>query len=664
MKMKHVIGWLGAVLLMTLATGSRAWAAFVPVAVSPQLPVIPSAVFNVTNYGAISDGITTNTTAINAAIMDACVTNAGGTVELPYVAGSSNVYLSGPIGVRSFLNLQIDAGVTLRALPYGSYSGGDFVADTTGSHAYHDIEISGGGTVDGQATLAGWWSVSGTSGKPYLMNFYHVAQLLVTNITLMRAPIMHLKINGSSSQNVTVQNVTINTDSSDSHNTDGIDMAGNNILVRDCSISCGDDNIAITANGSNIVITNCAFGTGHGMSIGGSTSPGGVSNLLVINCSFNGTDNGIRIKSDNNLNGNVGGGPCQNLQYVNLKMTNVNNTAVTIYSYYNETGSLTGITPTTAAGEPVALVSSTPSYQNVLISNLTATVAGSGIAGIIWGRTELPYTNIILSHVNITASKGFDVYNAYQVQLVDSKILPTSSSQPTFTIWNAGLVVTNDALGTNSVAISGATSTNQNLELDNVLASLTGTNLFGASPLTLNGGTVTNTGTLILTNTSIQNFYLGANTGSVKVAGSLALNGTINVMATSGFAPGTYRLFTYTGSLGGTPSLGVTPAGYLCTLDTKTAGQVNFNVTAILPPAPPVIGSITPLNDGNGSMVISGSGGVTNGTYYVLETTNLALPFSQWMPAATNPFDALGNFSFTNSPGVNVPQMFYILQVP
>ena len=63
-----------------------------PVIVSPLLPAIPAAVFNVTNYGAIGDGSSTNSAAINAAILDACVTNAGGTVEIPYVPGSSNIY--------------------------------------------------------------------------------------------------------------------------------------------------------------------------------------------------------------------------------------------------------------------------------------------------------------------------------------------------------------------------------------------------------------------------------------------------------------------------------------------------------------------------------------------------------------------------------------------
>jgi len=635
--------------------------AFPPVIASPLLPTIPAVVYNVTNYGAIGDGISTNSAAINAAIMDACVTHAGGTVEIPFVPGTSNIYLSGPIAVKSFLNLQVDAGVTLRMLPYGSYSGGDFIADTTGSHAYHDIEISGTGTIDGQATLSGWWSVSGTSGKPYMMNFYHGAQILIKDVTLTRAPIMHIKINGSSCTNVTIQNITISTDSSDSHNTDGIDVAGNNILIKDSSISCGDDNIAASANCANIVITNITFGAGHGMSIGGATSPGGVSNLLVINCTFNGTDNGIRIKSDNAWGSNVGGGPCQNLQYLNLGMTNVNNTAIMIYSYYNEVGTPISITPATAAGEIVTNLNSTPSYRNIIISNLNATVAGSGIAGIIWGRTELPATNIVMSRVNIKAAKSFDVYNAYQIQFADSTITTTTGGQQTFVLWNAGLVVTNSLPGTNSVVIGGATSTNQNIELDNVFASLTTTNAFGANPITLNGGILTNSGALTLTNSSVQNFFLGTNASKIVVNGNLILNSTINVTNGAGFAATNYVLMTYTGSLSGTPVLGVTPAvhSYSYQLDTSTPGQVKLVVT---PPSPPNFGSINFLS--GDSFVLNGAGGVTNGTYIVLTTTNITLPLSQWMPVATNPFDASGNFNFTNTPAPGSPQMFYLLQLP
>jgi len=161
---------------------------------------------------------------------------------------------------------------------------------------------------------------------------------MIRDVTLKNPPKEHITIGSSSSTNVTIQGITISTPASP--NTDGMDLTGRNELVQNCTISDGDDNVAITATTADVVVTNCAFGIGHGVSIGGTTGPGGVSNIMVINCTFNGTDNGIRIKSDNGLHGSspVTGGLCRNLYYLNLGMTNLNNSAIMIYAYYNLVG--------------------------------------------------------------------------------------------------------------------------------------------------------------------------------------------------------------------------------------------------------------------------------------------------------------------------------------
>src|SRR6185295_10234464 len=84
--------------------------------VTPALPVIPSAIYNITNYGALGNGIATNTDAIQAAI-DAASKAGGGTVVIP--AGH---YLSGPVRLASQIDLQIDG--TLLMLPFDKYPGG------------------------------------------------------------------------------------------------------------------------------------------------------------------------------------------------------------------------------------------------------------------------------------------------------------------------------------------------------------------------------------------------------------------------------------------------------------------------------------------------------------------------------------------------------------
>ena len=85
------------------------------------------------------------------------------------------------------------------------------------------------------------------------------------------------------------------------------------------------------------------------------------------------------------------------------------------------------------------------------------------------------------------------------------------------------------------------------------------------------------------------------------------------------------------------------------------AGQVNLIVTG------PQFGSVrvTP-----GSLVLSGSGGTPNTSYYILTATNLATPLPDWTPLLTNQFDASGNFHVTNSFAPRNRQQFYRLEVP
>jgi len=448
----------------------------------PRLPVIPAYSTNITSspFNATS-GTATNTTAIQNAI-NAIAKLGGGTVEIP-----SGTFLSGPLNFSNSINLQLDSGAILRMLPYGSYPGtAAFITATT----LTNIEISGTGTIDGQADFVGWWGHGlGTSSRPMLVFFSKCNVVLVQNITLENPPSMHIVFKNATG-NVTVQGITINTSGS-SPNTDGIDLIGTNCLVQNCSISAGDDNIAFGSTGgttSGVLVTNCSFGSGHGLSVGSNTSSG-VSNITAVACSFNGTQYGIRMKSDNSTSAGGEGGITQNLYYDDLTMTNILIGAIVIYSYYNEYGTPFDISPATAVmqGDPTPN-STTAIWRNIVISNLTVTVANGGEAGIIWARTEMPLTNIVFSHVNITAPTTFDVYNAYGVQFVDSQVtLPSGSN--TFTIYNAGITLTNDSPAAGVSTLDGLTSLNS-LALYNASASTTATDIFGADPITLSAGSL------------------------------------------------------------------------------------------------------------------------------------------------------------------------------
>jgi len=65
------------------------------------------------------------------------------------------------------------------------------------------------------------------------------------------------------------------------------------------------------------------------------------------------------------------------------------------------------------------------------------------------------------------------------------------------------------------------------------------------------------------------------------------------------------------------------------------------------------------------NVVLSATNGAAGGTYYVLASTNAALPLNQWLPVATNMLSASGNFSVTatNAANAGTPwQQFFILQ--
>lgn len=608
-----------------------------PVLAVPALPVINTnnvVVITHAPYNAVGDAVTTNTTAIQNAINAAAAggtTNgaAGGTVEIP-----PGIYLSGPLTMASAVNLQIDAGAILRMLPLGQYPGGTTSGTTfISANSLHDIEISGSGAIDGQGEP--WWPYANTNGalRPIMIQPNSCNRVLIQNVTLSNSPMFHIAIGGHAG-NSTVQGVTVRAPSSSanppSHNTDACDVSGTNILVQNCNISTGDDDFTCGGGTSGVLLTNNTYGNGHGISIGSYTDDGGVSNITVINCTMNGTENGIRIKSDDGR-----GGLVQNISYYNISMTNVD-FPIQIYSYYNEIGTPSSVTAQTAASEALAAVSSTtPIYRNITFSNITATSVSGYPVGILWARTEMPATNIVFNKINLTGDRNFCLYNVSGAQFIDSKI-SVSPSYPTFALFNAQVIITNSAPAGTQDTFDGLATNGygDGFSLYDALGSLVNTNVFNQGPLTLSASTLTVSNNLTLYPPTILNYALGTNSAVLAVKGSLTLGGTNNFTAAGGFTNGTYALMTYTGTLSGTlPVLGATPPGFLCALNTNTPGQVNLIVT---PPPAGVPANLAAL--GTNLLISLKWSASSNAVSYILRrsTTN------------GGPYALLGNLTATN----------------
>ena len=570
------VGGRGLVCVV-LALGTVAACGSIPL---PQINT--NNIVNITNYGAVGDAVTTNTTAIQNAINAAAAGKAtnglsGGTVEIP-----AGVFISGPLTLKNYVNLQIDSGATLQMLPYGSFpASSDFIS----AGNLHDLEISGPGTIDGQGAV--WWATNnatpgGISRPKAMFAPSTCTTVLVRDVTFQNPPNTHISFRYVC-QNVTVDHININTPLSP--NTDGIDCSADNVLIENSHISDGDDHVALGDGHAadfnhDITITNCLLGNGHGISIGSYTTAG-LSNLLVVDCVWTNGSAGIKVKSDIDR-----GGVLQNLRYYNLAMTNTQ-VPIYFYSYYTNSGTSSGVSFGKAAAYPVfPATTNTPVIRNVVISNFTAMPATGFFAGIIWGRPEMCVSNFVMDHVNITASKYFNIYNARGVQFIDSRI--TATTKTNFGLFNAGVIVTNRSPSTNFVLVDGICTNGygNSLAFYNGPASLSDTNVLANGPVTVAASTLTVSNNLALQPANVFNFTLGTNAATVAVKGRLTLGGQLNVSAGDGFTNGTYSLMTYAGSVDGNlPSLGSVPTNFNCALDTNTAGLVKLVVGSVPQPS-------------------------------------------------------------------------------
>jgi len=406
----------------------------------------PTKVFNVREFGATGDGKNFDTIAVQKAF-DACGEAGGGTVMFP-----AGTYLSKPLTLRTKTTVQLEAGVTLLASTnQGDFmkvpgdwlkagSGSDFIPFISGKNLV-DVTFTGRGTIDGNGEV--WWgeaekarrTKSGyTLPRPNLIVLQHCQNVRMENITLQNSPKFHFV--PTESENVIVSNVTILAPEH-AANTDAIDPSScKNVLITHCRIDVGDDNVAIKAGkkvmgrefaSEDITITDCTMLHGHGISIGSETA-GGVRNVTVRNCTFENTDNGLRIKSQRSK-----GGLVENINYSDITMTNVN-PAITLTCYYMNNSAGDTVQPS-APKEDIAqlLNENTPVFRNIHISNLTATCQKS--AGVINGLPESPISNVVLENVRISSPIGLSIKNAKGVQLINVQV--TTKVGPPFILENA-----------------------------------------------------------------------------------------------------------------------------------------------------------------------------------------------------------------------------------
>jgi autotransporter-associated beta strand protein len=247
------------------------------------------------------------------------------------------------------------------------------------------------------------------------------------------------------------------------------------------------------------------------------------------------------------------------------------------------------------------------------------------------------------------------------------------------TVVGAGtLVLTNlgSIFGSSNVSVSAGATLNARARTDGMLTLVAGQTLTGNGTVLgsvtvgpdaaispgSSVGALTVTNVVTLQGTTFMELSKSANTNDVlRGAASIVYGGTLSLTNLSGTlaASDVFKLFYATSYSGAFTKLVPPMPGSGLAWGT---GTLTSDGTLRVVAAPrPVINSLA-LAGGN--LVSSGTNGIPNALYYVLSSTSVGLPLTNWTRLATNVFAADGSFAFTNAIEPTAPLRFYVLELP
>jgi polygalacturonase len=385
-------------------------------------------VCNPLTFGAVGDGKTDNTVAIQRAV-DECAAQGGGITELS-MEDKNAVYVTGPFTLKSHVYLYVDEGVTLRATNEHSryvaayvkwvYRPNEALISAEGAT---DVGIIGAGTIDGASNEPDpndggrtWYDVAtaesaaNPSTRPWVLEFYQCDHVLINGVTLLNQPYWTQALRFSS--DIIESGVTIN---GIGRNSDGVDLVGTtNVLLSDLDIRDSDDYIAVKSGlpispndpyysreiglpqipTSHVRISNIIARDGQGISIG-SEAVNGVNDVVIENVTLSTTNGGFRIKT-----GRDRGSEIYNIS-VDHFMTYGGDTPLIIDSYYSAVGP-------DPHGPAQPITATTPHVHDIYIHDLVAT--GTSGQSYIHGLPESCIENVVMKDVSIqTAGPGIDL---------------------------------------------------------------------------------------------------------------------------------------------------------------------------------------------------------------------------------------------------------------
>ncbi|MBW8687593.1 glycosyl hydrolase family 28 protein [Chitinophaga rhizophila] len=213
-------------------------------------------------------------------------------------------------------------------------------------------------------------------------------------------------------------------------NGDGIDLESCRYArIEGCTFDVGDDGICIKSGRDeqgrkrgvpteDVIVDNCTVYHAHGGFVVGSEMSGGARNLFVSNCSFLGTDIGLRFKTTRGR-----GGIVEKIYVNNINMKNIPAEAILFDMYYmaKDPVVLAGEKREAPKVELHPVTEATPQFRDFHISNVVCHGAEKAI--FIRGLPEMPISDIFLKDITIKAKKAGDCIVGNNISMTNVKLI-------------------------------------------------------------------------------------------------------------------------------------------------------------------------------------------------------------------------------------------------
>ncbi|MDQ0900831.1 glycoside hydrolase family 28 protein [Paenibacillus sp. V4I7] len=257
--------------------------------------------------------------------------------------------------------------------------------------------------------------------RPNLLSFRRCSRILLEGATFQNSAAWNL--HPWASEHMTIRRVNVRNPWF-AQNGDGLDVDScRYVLVEDSTFDVGDDAICIKSGKDEagralgmpaqyVTIRRCTVYHGHGGFVIGSEMSGGVSDIHVTDCTFIGTDIGLRFKSARGR-----GGIVERIRIERIRMTDIVGEAISFHLFYE------GVEGSGSAQEEMHPISEqTPVFRQIVITDIDC--AGANKAFLINGLAEMPLEDVTLRNYRVSSVQGVICHNVKRLLLegIDLKL--------------------------------------------------------------------------------------------------------------------------------------------------------------------------------------------------------------------------------------------------